>query len=97
MQKLRAVTILKKIITVSITVGSFAMLLTFLLWSLYATHRPTSPDLASGRVYRLAQHGLVVYQTKGEHIFYWGVSDCSLVLYGVAVLSIAAYEYISNK
>ena len=61
---------MKKLKTLTITfmaAGTFGLLLTFLLWNLYATYLPAY-DSATGRIYRLAQHGLIVYQTKAEHL-----------------------------
>jgi hypothetical protein len=97
MQDMRFMKVLKKLIIVSIAAWSLGLLLTFLLWNLYSTYLPHVPDPATGRVYRLVQHNLVVYQTKGEHIFYWSVNACSFVFFGFSVLWIVVYDRISDK
>jgi hypothetical protein len=68
--------------------GALGLLLTFLNWNIYCTHLPTSPE----RVYRLAQHGMVVYQTRAEHLVYWGVCDTSVILCLIAGFMVVATD-----
>lgn len=97
MQVMRFRRVLKNLIIVSMAAWSLGLLLTFLLWNLYSTYLPNVPDPATGHVYRLVEHNLVVYQTKKEHIFYWTVSTCSYVFFGFGVLWIVIYDRISDK
>jgi hypothetical protein len=78
-----------------IATGSWGMLCAFLIWNLGTF--PQSPDPSTGRIYRLSQHGIVVYQTKTEHILYWSVVDWSVALLLAAGLLIAIYDWISDK
>jgi hypothetical protein len=97
MQAMRFRKVLKNLIIVSMAAGSLGLLLMFLLWNLYSTYLPNVPDPATGHVYRLVEHNLVVYQTKREHIFYCTVSACWYVFFGFGVLWIVIYDWISDK
>jgi hypothetical protein len=97
MQDMRFMKVLKKLIIVSIAAGSLGLVLALLLWNLYSTYLPHVPDPATGRVYRLVQHDLVVYQTKKEHILYWSVNACSFIFFGLSVLWIVIHDRISDK
>jgi hypothetical protein len=88
---------LKRLTIALMAAATLGLLLTFLLWNLYSAHLPTFPDPATGRIYRLAQHGLIVYQTKGEHLLYWSVLLCSVVLGCFGGFGIVIYEWISDK
>jgi hypothetical protein len=90
-KKLKALTI------TFIAGGTFGLLLTFLLWTAYSTYLPRTPDPATGRIYRLAQHGLMVYQTRREHLLYWGVLDCSVVLCVLGGFGIVMHDWMSDK
>jgi hypothetical protein len=97
MQAMRFRKILKKLIIFSMAAGSLGLLLKFVLWNLSSTYLPNVPDPATGHVYRLVEHNLVVYQTKREHIIYWTIGACWNVLFGLGVLWIVIYDWISDK
>jgi hypothetical protein len=88
---------LKRFTIASMAAATLGLLLTFLIWNLYSANLPTSPDPATGRIYRLVQHGLTVYQTKTEHLLYWGVLVCSVVLGCIGGFGIVISEWIADK
>jgi len=71
------------------------MLWAFLVWNL--GNLPQSPDPATGRIYRLSQHGMVVYQTKAEHIVYWSVVAGSIVSAVLGGLLMVIRDWVSDK
>ena len=97
MQEMRFMKVLKKLIIVSMSAGALGLLLKFLLWNLYSTYLPNVPDPATGHVYLLVEHNLVVYQTKIEHIIYWTISTCWYVFFGLSVLWIVIHDRVSDK
>jgi hypothetical protein len=97
MQAMRFRRVLKNLIIISMAAGSLVLLSRFLLWNLYSAYLPSVPDPATGHVYRLVEHDLVVYQTRREHIIYWTISAGWYVLFGLGVLWIVVYDWIPDK
>ena len=94
----RAVDTMKRLKTLTIalmTSGTLGMLWAFLVWNL--GNLPQSPDPATGRIYRLSQHGMVVYQTKAEHIVYWSVVAGSIVSAVLGGLLMVIRDWVSDK
>ena len=57
--------------------GILGQIWNFGIWEYEARVLPRSPEIATGRVYRLSLHGLLVYQTAREHSIYWGIEAWS--------------------
>ena len=66
-------------------------------WNRYATELPHSPNPEIGRVYRLALHGFVVYQTEREHSIYWGVENWSWGIFCVGFAFGLAHQWKSGE
>jgi hypothetical protein len=85
---------LLKAVTIALVGGAtLGMASGFILWEIYANTLPHSPDPASGRIYRLAMHGLVLYQTAGEHALFWGVVKWSIALVWLGAAAGLIYQW----
>ena len=71
-------------------VGLLGWIWTYELWDQYFQYLPRSPNPATGSIYPLNIHGVVVYQTLSErsHLDKWnhwsfGIFLCGMVLGGI--------------
>jgi hypothetical protein len=86
--------LLKIVAITALVVGLIGKAWTFAACEHYAEVLPRVPDPASGRIYELSFHGLVVYQTLGEHLLYWGIYNWSqwIFFFGGAIALVHVWK-----
>ena len=88
---------LKIVATTLLMVGLLGGLWTLATWNYDAGALPRSPDPTSGRVYRLTEHDVTVYQTRREHTFYWAISEWSWPIFCIGMGLALIHDWRSGE
>jgi hypothetical protein len=90
-------TILKSLAITLLVAGLLGQVWTLAMWNHYAAELPRIPVPEQGRVYQLALHGIVVYQTAKEHSLFWMISDWSWVIFCIGFAAALVHQWKSGK
>jgi hypothetical protein len=93
----KGLTILKSLALALLIAGIVGQVWTLAMWNHYAAQLPRFPVPEQGRVYQLALHGIVVYQTAKEHTSFWMISNWSWVIFCIGFAAGIVYQWKSGE
>ncbi len=88
---------MKSLAIALLIVGLSGQAWTLAMWNHSAAALPRTPVPEEGRVYQLALHGIVVYQTAKEHSIFWTISDWSWVIFCIGFAAGLVHQWKSGK